>query len=28
LRAMTSLIGETVPDDILGAIFSGFCIGK
>lgn len=28
LRSMSGLIGDTVPDDILGAIFSGFCIGK
>ena len=28
LRSMSALIGDTVPDDILGAIFSGFCIGK
>ena len=28
LRSLSTLIGDTVPDDILGAIFSGFCIGK
>ncbi len=28
LRALSRLIGDTVPDDILGTIFSGFCIGK
>ena len=28
LRSLSGLIGDTVPDDILGAIFSGFCIGK
>lgn len=28
LHHLGSLIGETVPDDILGRIFSGFCIGK
>ncbi len=28
LHALGSLIGETQPDDILGRIFSDFCIGK
>lgn len=28
LHALGSLIGETLPDDILGQIFSEFCIGK
>jgi len=28
LYALGPLIGETVPDDILGKIFSNFCIGK
>jgi tRNA modification GTPase len=28
LHAMGPLIGETLPDDILGQIFSDFCIGK
>lgn len=28
LLALSPLIGETVPDDILGQIFSNFCIGK
>jgi tRNA modification GTPase len=28
LRALSPLIGETPPDDILGRIFSKFCIGK
>jgi tRNA modification GTPase len=28
LYALGSLIGETLPDDILGRIFSSFCIGK
>lgn len=28
LHALTPLVGETVPDDILGRIFSEFCIGK
>jgi tRNA modification GTPase len=28
LSALAPLIGETVPDDILGRIFSSFCIGK
>jgi tRNA modification GTPase len=28
LYALGPLIGETVPDDILGQIFSEFCIGK
>lgn len=28
LSALGGLIGETLPDDILGAIFSTFCIGK
>lgn len=28
LRALGPLIGETLPDDILGQIFSKFCIGK
>ncbi|MBC7693001.1 MAG: tRNA modification GTPase [Methylotenera sp.] len=28
LFALDPLIGETVPDDILGRIFSEFCIGK
>jgi tRNA modification GTPase len=28
LYALGSLIGETLPDDILGRIFSNFCIGK
>ena len=28
LHALSPLIGETVPDDILGKIFSEFCIGK
>ncbi|MGK5083625.1 tRNA uridine-5-carboxymethylaminomethyl(34) synthesis GTPase MnmE [Bdellovibrionota bacterium FG-1] len=28
LHSLGSLIGETLPDDILGKIFSDFCIGK
>lgn len=28
LHALAPLIGETMPDDILGQIFSEFCIGK
>jgi len=28
LHALGPLIGETLPDDILGQIFSNFCIGK
>jgi tRNA modification GTPase len=28
LHALSPLIGETLPDDILGQIFSSFCIGK
>jgi tRNA modification GTPase len=28
LHSLSPLIGETVPDDILGKIFSEFCIGK
>jgi len=28
LRALDSLTGATTPDDILGLIFSTFCIGK
>lgn len=28
LHALGALIGETCPDDILGQIFSSFCIGK
>ncbi len=28
LHSLGPLIGETVPDDILGKIFSDFCIGK
>jgi tRNA modification GTPase len=28
LYALGTLIGETLPDDILGRIFSNFCIGK
>jgi tRNA modification GTPase len=28
LYALGSLIGETLPEDILGRIFSNFCIGK
>ncbi|MCM2324179.1 MAG: tRNA uridine-5-carboxymethylaminomethyl(34) synthesis GTPase MnmE [Oligoflexia bacterium] len=28
LHALAPLIGETPPDDILGQIFSNFCIGK
>jgi len=28
LHALSGLIGETAPDDILGRIFSRFCIGK
>jgi tRNA modification GTPase len=28
LNALGPLIGETLPDDILGKIFSDFCIGK
>jgi tRNA modification GTPase len=28
LTSMGPLIGETLPDDILGKIFSEFCIGK
>ena len=28
LRALDSLTGQTTPDDILGRIFSTFCIGK
>jgi len=28
LHALSPLIGDTLPDDILGKIFSDFCIGK
>jgi tRNA modification GTPase len=28
LRSLGPMIGDTVPDDILGMIFSDFCIGK
>jgi tRNA modification GTPase len=28
LHSLGLLIGETLPDDILGQIFSEFCIGK
>jgi tRNA U34 5-carboxymethylaminomethyl modifying GTPase MnmE/TrmE len=28
LRALSQLIGDTLPEDILGKIFSEFCIGK
>jgi tRNA modification GTPase len=28
LNSLAPLIGETLPDDILGKIFSNFCIGK
>jgi tRNA modification GTPase len=28
LHSLSPLIGETLPDDILGKIFSDFCIGK
>jgi len=28
LQALDSLTGITTPDDILGRIFSTFCIGK
>jgi tRNA modification GTPase len=28
LHSLTPLIGETLPDDLLGKIFSDFCIGK
>lgn len=28
LLSLTPLIGDTVPDDILGRVFSQFCIGK
>jgi len=28
LHALAPLIGDTVPDDILGRVFSQFCIGK
>ncbi len=28
LNSLSPLIGETLPDDILGKIFSNFCIGK
>ncbi len=28
LNALAPLIGDTLPDDILGKIFSNFCIGK
>jgi tRNA modification GTPase len=28
LGSLNVLVGETVPDDILGEIFSKFCIGK
>jgi tRNA modification GTPase len=28
LRSLSGLMGSTLPDDILGAIFAGFCIGK
>jgi tRNA modification GTPase len=28
LDAIGEITGETTPDDILGAIFASFCIGK
>ena len=28
MNELGPLIGETIPDDILGKIFSDFCIGK
>lgn len=28
LNALSPILGETTPDDILGRIFSQFCIGK
>jgi tRNA modification GTPase len=28
MAALGPLIGETLPDDVLGRIFSDFCIGK
>ena len=28
LRALKDLIGEVTPDDVLGVIFSKFCMGK
>jgi tRNA modification GTPase len=27
-RALGEITGEVLPDDLLGAIFSSFCIGK
>jgi tRNA modification GTPase len=28
LNALGEIVGETTPDDLLGQIFSDFCIGK
>ena len=28
LNALGEIVGETTPDDLLGQIFSEFCIGK
>jgi tRNA modification GTPase len=28
LQALGELTGETTPDEVLGAIFGSFCIGK
>ena len=28
LRELGEIVGETTPDDILGVIFSKFCVGK